>query len=242
LANRIRRDDRSAVVRLEDGQSPGHVRCCVDSGMHFWPFVAIDLLKAFPRLFGHYLQTTCSRHLKIALCLSQNSPALRSPCSVRPGLWQRPRRRTSQIKKKPEWTADIGHCQVTIRHGGKTVSIVRSGLPNVEETRFVQEGGERRSPSSRAAIIDRPCSSFSTFTPAHSKTSSRRLRSKGQTSLGRPGRSSHRVESLCSQALLYVKRPDFRSGEGILCPRADPSCNASASMPFEAASTWFATC
>ena len=143
MANRIRRDDRSAVVRLEDGQSPGHVRCCVDLRHAFSPFVAIDLLKAFPRLFGHYLQTTCSRHLKIALCLSQNSPALRSPCSVRPGLWQRPRRRISQIQKKPEWTADIGHCQVTIRHGGKTVSIVRSGLPNVEETRFVQEGGEK---------------------------------------------------------------------------------------------------
>ena len=48
-----------------------------------------------------------------------------------------------ESKKDSEWSADIGQSQVTIKHGEKTVSVVRTGLPDVEETRFVQEDGEK---------------------------------------------------------------------------------------------------
>lgn len=42
-----------------------------------------------------------------------------------------------------EWTADVGQSQVTIKHGDKTVSVVRPGLPNVEATRFLEENGRK---------------------------------------------------------------------------------------------------
>jgi hypothetical protein len=46
-------------------------------------------------------------------------------------------------KSKMEWSAEIGQSQVTIKHEGKTVSVVRSGLPNVEETRFLEQDGRK---------------------------------------------------------------------------------------------------
>jgi hypothetical protein len=46
-------------------------------------------------------------------------------------------------KKDSGWTADIGQSKVTIKHGKETVSVVRTGLPNVEETRFINQDGER---------------------------------------------------------------------------------------------------
>jgi len=46
-------------------------------------------------------------------------------------------------KSKKEWSAEIGQSQVTIKHEGKTVSVVRTGLPNVEETRFLEQDGRK---------------------------------------------------------------------------------------------------
>jgi hypothetical protein len=45
-------------------------------------------------------------------------------------------------KKDSGWTADIGQGKVTIKHGKETVSVVRTGLPNVEETRFLELEGK----------------------------------------------------------------------------------------------------
>ena len=42
-----------------------------------------------------------------------------------------------------EWTAVVGQSQVTIKHGDKTVSVVRTGLANVEETRFLDQDGRK---------------------------------------------------------------------------------------------------
>lgn len=42
-----------------------------------------------------------------------------------------------------EWTAVVGQGQVTIKHGDKTVSVVRTGLANIEETRFLDQNGRK---------------------------------------------------------------------------------------------------
>ena len=70
-------------------------------------------------------------------------------------------------KSKKEWSAEIGQSQVTIKHEGKTVSVVRTGLPNVEETRFLEQDGRKMLAVKLLENTDRRCCNFSTSRRAH---------------------------------------------------------------------------